>query len=65
MSAECLKLTAYFGERDRADGRLLADELLALYQRRGVRLSALFRGAEGFGRLHHVHMPAATRAGAS
>jgi PII-like signaling protein len=55
MSLECLKLTAYFGERDRSDGRLLADELLALYQRRGVRVSALFRGAEGFGRLHHVH----------
>jgi len=27
---DCLKLTTYFGERDRAGGRLLADALLAL-----------------------------------
>lgn len=54
MSGERVKLTAYFGERDRADGRLLADELLAIYERRGVRSSAVFRGAEGFGRLHHL-----------
>ncbi|HTB71239.1 MAG TPA: DUF190 domain-containing protein [Solirubrobacteraceae bacterium] len=52
---QCVKLTTYFGERDRVDGRLLADELLAIYERRGVRLSTLFRGAEGFGRLHHLH----------
>ncbi len=54
MSDECVKLTTYFGERDRADGRLLADELLAIYERRGVRTSSVFRGAEGFGRLHHL-----------
>ncbi|HEV2973766.1 MAG TPA: DUF190 domain-containing protein [Solirubrobacteraceae bacterium] len=55
MSERCVKLTTYFGERDRIDGRLLADELLAIYERRGVRLSTLLRGAEGFGRLRHLH----------
>ncbi|HEX8714700.1 MAG TPA: DUF190 domain-containing protein [Solirubrobacteraceae bacterium] len=55
MSADAVKLTTYFGERDRADGRLLADELLSIYERRHMRTSVLFRGAEGFGRLHHLH----------
>ncbi len=54
MSEPYLKLTTYFGERDRIDGRLLGDELLALYARRGVHASALLRGAEGFGRLQHI-----------
>ena len=54
MSERCVKLTAYLGERDRADGELLADELLSLYERRRVRASVVVRGAEGFGRLHHV-----------
>jgi PII-like signaling protein len=50
-----LKLTTYFGERDRTPQRLLSDELFDLYERHGIRAGALFRGAEGFGRLHHVH----------
>jgi PII-like signaling protein len=49
MAAHGLKLTAYFGERDRAGGRLLADALMDIYERRAVRASALFRGIEGFG----------------
>ncbi len=55
MNADFLTLTTYFGERDRTDGRLLADELLDLYGRHEVAASALLRGAEGFGRLHHLH----------
>jgi PII-like signaling protein len=55
VTEDCLKLTTYFGERDRVDGRLLADELLDLYGTRRVLSSALLRGAEGFGRLHHRH----------
>jgi PII-like signaling protein len=54
MSSERVKLTTYFGERDRADGRLLSQELLAIYLRHDVCTSAVFRGAEGFGRLHHL-----------
>lgn len=54
MSADCLKLTTYFGERDRCDGRFLADALLDLYGRREVRSCVLLRGAEGFGLEHHL-----------
>ncbi len=54
-SEECLKLTTYFGERDRTPRGLLADELLDLYDAQRLRASVLLRGAEGFGRLHHLH----------
>jgi len=47
-----LKLTALFGERDRAGGRLLADALLDACARRGVATSCLLRGHEGFGARH-------------
>jgi PII-like signaling protein len=52
---ECLKLTTYFGERDRTPDGLLADELLDIYGAHRLQASVLLRGAEGFGRLHHVH----------
>jgi PII-like signaling protein len=52
---DCLKLTTYFGERDRVDGRLLADELLDIYGGHRLQTSILLRGSEGFGRLHHLH----------
>jgi PII-like signaling protein len=50
-----LKLTTYFGERDRADGTFLADALLDLYERHGVEVSVLLRGTEGFGLKHRLH----------
>jgi PII-like signaling protein len=52
--ADGLKLTTYLGERDRAGGAFVADALLDLYERRGVRLGTLLRGAEGFGLEHHL-----------
>jgi PII-like signaling protein len=55
MIEDCLKLTTYFGERDRSGGRLLADELLDIYGAHQVQASILLRGSEGFGRLHHRH----------
>jgi len=55
MTAESLKLTAYFGERDRTERGLLADELLDLYETHQVQSSILLRGIEGFGPGHHVH----------
>ncbi|MHB8695498.1 MAG: DUF190 domain-containing protein [Solirubrobacteraceae bacterium] len=58
MSAECLKLTMYFGERDRTEHRLLADELLDLYGRERIEVSVLLRGIEGFGLKHHLHTDA-------
>ena len=50
-----MKLTTYFGERDRTEDGLLADELLDIYGGHRLRTSILLRGAEGFGRLHHLH----------
>jgi PII-like signaling protein len=53
VNADCLKLTTYFGERDRAGDSFLADALLDLYGRRGVEVSVMLRGAEGFGQKQH------------
>jgi PII-like signaling protein len=55
VNEDCLKLTTYFGERDRSGGGLLADELLDIYGAHGAMTSILLRGSEGFGRLHHRH----------
>src|ERR1022692_4227023 len=49
MTKDGLRLTAYFGERDRVTGGLLADALMDVYERHAVSASALFRGIEGFG----------------
>jgi len=54
MVEDGLKLTTYFGERDRAGGELLADALIDVYERKGVKASALFRGIEGFGERHRL-----------
>jgi PII-like signaling protein len=53
MSEQLLKLTTYFGERDRTPHGLLADELLDIYDQARVQTSVLLRGSEGFARLHH------------
>lgn len=55
MSEDCLKLTIYFGERDRTSGRFLADRLLDICEEHRLRLSLLTRGVEGFGVKHHLH----------
>src|SRR4051812_50135723 len=52
---DCLKLTTYFGERDRAGGGFLADALVELYARHGLQASLVMRGVEGFGAKHHLH----------
>ena len=50
MIEDSLKLTSYFGERQRtADRGFAADALLDLYGRRGIATSILLRGVEGFG----------------
>lgn len=54
MNEDCLKLTTYFGERDRAKGHFLADELLDLSERHGFETSVLLRGTEGFGAKHRL-----------
>jgi PII-like signaling protein len=54
MDEDCLKLTTYFGERQRTDDAFVADALLDIYGRREVATSILLRGALGFGLKHHI-----------
>ncbi len=54
MSEDALKLSVYFGERDRLGDRLLADVLVDIFERRSLRISLLMRGTEGFGAKHHL-----------
>ena len=50
MNEDALKLTSYFGERQRTvDNGFAADALLDLYGRHGIATSILLRGVEGFG----------------
>jgi len=56
--ADAVKLTSYFGERQRTAGPagargFAADALLDLYGRHEVATSILLRGAEGFGKSRH------------
>lgn len=54
MNQDCLKLTTYFGERDRDGDRLLADRLIDVYERHELAVSVLLRGVEGFGIRHRL-----------
>jgi PII-like signaling protein len=54
VNDDCLKLTSYFGERQRAGGRFAADALLDLYGRHEIATSILIRGMEGFGAKHRL-----------
>ena len=49
MNLDCLKLTSYFGERDRANGGFLADAFTDIYARHELQTSLVMRGVEGFG----------------
>ena len=53
-SADYLKLTTYFGERQRHQGRFLAEELLDLYGAANVATSVVLRGIAGFGPRHQL-----------
>ncbi len=53
MNEDCLKLTAYFAERDRSEGRFLGEALVEICERHALQTSVLMRGSEGFG-LHQV-----------
>ena len=54
MTADCLKLTSYFGERQRSGSAFVADALIELYGRQEIAASVLLRGTEGFGLKHHL-----------
>ena len=52
MNEDGVKLTTYFGERQRAGGRFLADRLVDVYAQHELRTSLVLRGSEGFGAKH-------------
>ena len=54
MNQDCLKLTSYFAEHDKAGRRFLADALLDCYGRHRIATSVLLRGTEGFGSRQHL-----------
>jgi PII-like signaling protein len=54
VNDDCLKLTAYFGERQRHGGRLYADDLFDVFGHHQLATSILLRGAAGFGRRHNL-----------
>ena len=53
MNDDCLKLTTYFGERDRANGGFLADAFTEIYARHELQTSLVVRGVAGFGVKQH------------
>ncbi len=54
MNEDCLKLTSYFGERDRAGGGFLADAFTEIFARHELQTSLVMRGVTGFGIKHHL-----------
>lgn len=53
MNEDCLKLTSYFGERDRAGGGFLADAFTEIFARQALQTSLVLRGVAGFGEKQH------------
>jgi PII-like signaling protein len=49
VTDECLKLTAYFGERQRTEHGFLAEDLLTLFGEKAVATSVMLRGIASFG----------------
>jgi PII-like signaling protein len=54
MNEDWLKLSCYFGERQRRGAAFLADELLDAFGQAQIRVSIMLRGLEGFGLKHHL-----------
>ena len=54
MNDDCLKLTTYFGERDRANGGFLADAFTRSTRATSSQTSLVLRGVEGFGAKHQL-----------
>ncbi|TSD94243.1 DUF190 domain-containing protein [Skermania sp. ID1734] len=54
LDFDSLKLTTYFGERQRVENQFLADRLLGLYAQREIATSVMLRGIGGFGIRHHL-----------
>jgi PII-like signaling protein len=55
VNDDCLKLTVYFGERERVGRRFLADALVDRFAANELQISIVMRGVTGFGSKHHLH----------
>jgi PII-like signaling protein len=54
VNEDCLKLTTYFGERDRVGDKFLADAFTEIFARHELQTSLVMRGVQGFGIKHHL-----------
>jgi PII-like signaling protein len=54
VSDDALKLTIYFGERDRTASSFVADALTDVYERHELQTSVLLRGIAGYGAKQHL-----------
>jgi len=54
VNDDCLKLTTYFGERERTRDGFLADAFMDIYARHELQTSLVMRGTEGFGLGQHL-----------
>lgn len=54
VNEDCVKLTTYFGERDRVGPGFLADAFIDIYARHRLQTSLVMRGVEGFGATQHL-----------
>lgn len=54
MTRDALKLTIYFGERDRTATGFVADALTDVYERHELETSVLLRGIAGYGSKQHL-----------
>ena len=54
VNHDCLKLTTYYGERERAGGGFLADAFVDIFARHRLQTSLVLRGGGGFGAKQHL-----------
>jgi PII-like signaling protein len=54
VNADCLKLTIYYGERDRIDGRFQADALADVFAAHALEVSVVLRAVSGYGAKQHL-----------
>jgi PII-like signaling protein len=54
VNDDCLKLTVYYGERDRVGRGFLADALVDVFARHELQTSLVMRGVTGFGVKQHL-----------
>ncbi len=54
VDEDCVKIAAYFDERQRSGGRLVSEVLLDVYEQHRIAASIVLRGIGGFGASRHL-----------